>query len=50
MLYSPIHIVIADDDESDRINFQDALQELRIKTTVHTLKDGIEGRVPQELL
>jgi CheY-like chemotaxis protein len=42
MYYQPLHIVIADDDESDCMNFTDALQELRIKTTVHTLKDGIE--------
>ena len=42
MYEKPIHIVIADDDESDRINFRDALEELKIKTIVHTLNDGVE--------
>jgi CheY-like chemotaxis protein len=40
--YKPLHIVIADDDESDCMNFRDALGELRIKTVVHTLNDGVE--------
>jgi CheY-like chemotaxis protein len=42
MFYQPLRIVIADDDESDRINFREALEELKIKTIVHTVNDGIE--------
>lgn len=39
---SPIHIVLADDDESDRMNFQEALEESKVKTVVYTVKDGVE--------
>jgi CheY-like chemotaxis protein len=39
---SPIHIVLADDDESDRMNFKEALEESKIKTVVYTVKDGVE--------
>lgn len=38
----PIQIILADDDESDRTNFMDALEESRIKTVVYTVKDGVE--------
>ncbi|MBP7239348.1 MAG: response regulator [Saprospiraceae bacterium] len=38
----PIQIILADDDESDRTNFMDALEESRIKTVVFTVKDGVE--------
>lgn len=37
-----LHIILADDDESDRTNFMDAIAESRIKTVVITVKDGIE--------
>lgn len=39
---SLLHIILADDDESDRINFQDALEESRIKSVVYAVKDGVE--------
>jgi CheY-like chemotaxis protein len=39
---SPLHIILADDDESDRTNFKDALEESRIKTIFHAVKDGVE--------
>jgi len=39
---SPLHIILADDDESDRTNFKDALEESRIKTIFHSVKDGVE--------
>lgn len=39
---NPMHIILADDDESDRANFIDALEESRIKTVVHTVQDGVE--------
>jgi CheY-like chemotaxis protein len=38
----PLKIILADDDESDRINFMDALEESRIKTQVFAVKDGVE--------
>ncbi len=38
----PIHILLADDDDADRLLFTDALAELQLKTIVHTVKNGIE--------
>lgn len=37
-----IHILLADDDEDDRLLFTDAFGEIRIETTVRTVKDGNE--------
>lgn len=37
-----LHIILADDDESDRTNFREALEESKIKTVVHTVRDGVE--------
>lgn len=39
---TPLNIVLADDDESDRLLFSEALNELKHKTTVHTVNDGAE--------
>ncbi|MBK5283826.1 MAG: response regulator [Bacteroidia bacterium] len=36
----PIHILLADDDESDRMLFKEAFEELEIQTIVHTVNDG----------
>ena len=36
------HIILADDDEDDRLFFTDAFQELKIDTKVDTFKDGAE--------
>lgn len=36
------HILLADDDESDRLLFTEAFSELKIKTTVHTVNNGIQ--------
>ena len=38
----PLQIILADDDESDRTNFMDALEESKIKTVVIAVKDGVE--------
>ena len=38
----PLKIILADDDESDRTNFIDAIEESRVKTVVLTVKDGVE--------
>lgn len=37
-----IHIILADDDEDDRLFFTDAFDELKINTKVQTFKDGVE--------
>ncbi len=42
MSNQPIKIIIADDDESDRLNFIDAFEEIKLKSTVHAVNDGIE--------
>ena len=39
---SLLHVILADDDESDRTNFTEALEESRIKTVVYAVKDGVE--------
>jgi CheY-like chemotaxis protein len=38
----PIHILLADDDESDRLLFKEAFEELKIKTIVYMLNNGME--------
>lgn len=38
----PLHILLAEDDESDRLLFTDAFAELKIETIVHTVNDGIQ--------
>jgi CheY-like chemotaxis protein len=37
-----IHIILADDDEDDRLFFNDAFEELKMNTKVITFVDGIE--------
>lgn len=37
-----IHIILADDDEDDRLFFTDAFGELKINTKVNTFNDGVE--------
>lgn len=37
-----IHIILADDDEDDRLFFVDAFEELNMNTKVNTYNDGIE--------
>ncbi len=36
------YIILADDDEDDRLFFTDAFSELKIQTKVDTFKDGVE--------
>lgn len=38
----PFHILLADDDEGDRLIFKEALEELEIKPIVHTANNGME--------
>jgi CheY-like chemotaxis protein len=37
-----IHILLADDDADDRLLFKEAFEELKMKTIVHTVNDGVE--------
>ncbi|MDO7171929.1 response regulator [Mariniflexile sp. AS56] len=37
-----IHIILADDDEDDRLFFTDAFDELNMSTKVNTFNDGVE--------
>jgi CheY-like chemotaxis protein len=39
---NPIRILLADDDEADRLLFNEAFKEMKIKTIVHTVNDGVE--------
>ena len=42
MQQGPLHIVLADDDEDDRLFFKEAFEEIKIKTIVDTVNDGVE--------
>jgi CheY-like chemotaxis protein len=37
-----IHVLLADDDEDDRLFFSEAFDEIKIKTKVHLVNDGVE--------
>ncbi len=37
-----IRILLADDDESDRLLFKEAFDEMEIKTTVHVVNNGMQ--------
>ncbi|HZV70843.1 MAG TPA: response regulator [Saprospiraceae bacterium] len=38
----PLHIILADDDETDRLIFKEAFEELKIKTIVQTVNNGMQ--------
>lgn len=42
MTNEPFHILLADDDEADRLLFKVAFSELEIKTIVSTVNNGVE--------
>lgn len=42
MKNEPMHILLADDDEDDRLFFSDALNEIKMNTIVKIVNDGYE--------
>jgi len=42
MTNKPFLILLADDDEGDRIIFKEAFSEIKIKTVVRTVNDGVQ--------
>lgn len=42
MQNEPTHILLADDDADDRLFFKDAFDEIKIKTVVSMVNDGVE--------
>ena len=42
MINESLNIILADDEDNDRLFFIDALKELKIKTIIHTVNDGVE--------
>ncbi len=42
MQNEPVYILLAEDDEDDRLFFKDAFDEIKIKTHLHIVKDGVE--------
>jgi CheY-like chemotaxis protein len=41
MNHDALHILLADDDEDDRLFFKDAIDEVKVKTVVTTVNDGV---------
>ncbi|WP_330443634.1 response regulator [Flavobacterium sp. C4GT6] len=41
MLHTHLHIMLADDDEDDRLFFTEAFEEVKIKYTLTTFNDGV---------
>jgi len=39
---NPLHILLADDDEDDRMIFRDAINEIKVKTKITIVNDGVE--------
>lgn len=39
---TPLHILLADDDEDDRLIFKDAIHEVKVKTKVTMVNDGVQ--------
>ena len=37
-----LHILLADDDEDDRLFFKDAIEEVKVKTVVRIVEDGVQ--------
>lgn len=42
MSHDALHILLADDDEDDRLFFKDAIEEVKVKTVLTILNDGLQ--------
>ena len=42
MRNKPIFVILADDDEIDRMNFKEAFEEGKLKTSIVSVNDGVE--------
>ena len=42
MIHDVLHILLADDDDDDRLFFKDAIGEVKVKTVVNMVNDGVE--------
>ncbi|MDQ3015777.1 MAG: response regulator [Bacteroidota bacterium] len=42
MNQNPLHILLADDDEDDKLIFRDAINEVKVKTTLTLVNDGVQ--------
>ncbi len=42
MKHDVLHVLLADDDDDDRLFFKDAIEEIKVKTVVNMVNDGVE--------
>lgn len=42
MNHNALHILLADDDDDDRLFFKDAIEDVKVKTIVTMVNDGVE--------
>jgi len=42
MKHDELHVLLADDDDDDRLFFKDAIEEVKVKTVVSMVNDGVE--------
>ena len=42
MKHDVLHVLLADDDDDDRLFFKDAIAEVKVKTVVNMVNDGVE--------
>ena len=42
MKHDVLHVLLADDDDDDRLFFKDAIEEVKVKTVVSMVNDGVE--------
>ena len=42
MKHDVLHVLLADDDDDDRLFFKDAIEEVKVKTVVNMVNDGVE--------
>ncbi len=42
MKHDDLYVLLADDDDDDRLFFKDAIEEVKVKTVVNMVNDGVE--------